>query len=87
MDNILTAVSVIGAVVLGATGLVKKTSMDNKYLPYINVAVGIVLGLVYAMTIVKGDYAVYGWAGFIAGLSAGGFYDGAIGTFKTKDTQ
>lgn len=87
MDNILTAVGVIGAVVLGTTQMVKQSNINNKYLPYVNVAVGIGLGLVYAATIVKADYAIYGWAGFVAGLTAGGFYDGVAGVTKNKGVE
>lgn len=76
MENILTAATVIVPVVLAATGLVKKVVVnDNKWLPAINLVIGILLGVVYAATIVGGDYELYGWAGFISGLAAGGFYD------------
>lgn len=76
MENILTAASIIAALVMGATGVTKKFfTNDYKWLPIINIVVGIFIGLFYAITIVKGDYAIYGWAGFISGLSAGGFYD------------
>lgn len=75
MDNILVAVTVVSAVILGVTGAVKTIVNDNKYLPFINVVIGIGIGLIYAVTIVNGDVAVYAWAGAIAGLSAGGFYD------------
>lgn len=76
MEQILAAASIIVALVMGATGVTKKFfTNDYKWLPIINIVVGIFIGLFYAITIVKGDYAVYGWAGFISGLSAGGFYD------------
>lgn len=75
MDNILTAASVVGILVLALTQLVKQLIPDSKWLPLLNLAIGILLGLVYAATIVGGEYALYGWAGFVAGLAAGGFYD------------
>ena len=34
MDEILTATSVIGAVVLGMTQIVKQTAINNKWLPF-----------------------------------------------------
>lgn len=75
MDNILIAATVIGAVVLAITQMIKQMVTDNRWLPLINVVLGIAIGLIYALTIVGGDFAVYGWAGALAGLSAGGFYD------------
>lgn len=76
MENILLAASGIGVLVMGTTGVAKKFfTTDNKWLPIINIVVGIFIGLIYAITVVKGDYSIYGWAGFISGLSAGGFYD------------
>lgn len=75
MDEILTATSVIGAVVLGMTQIVKQTAIDNKWLPFLNVIFGLIIGISYALTIVQGDIAIYAWAGILAGMSAGGFYD------------
>lgn len=75
MNEILTATAIIGAVILAATQMIKQVVTDNKWLPILNVVIGIVIGLIYALTIVKGDLAVYAWAGAISGLGAGGFYD------------
>ena len=75
MDEILTATSVIGAVVLGMTQIVKQTAINNKWLPFLNVVFGLIIGTSYALTIVQGDIAIYAWAGILAGMSAGGFYD------------
>lgn len=75
MDNILTAVAVIGTFILAATQMVKQVVSDNKWLPIINLLIGILIGLIYAITIVGGELAVYAWAGAISGLGAGGFYD------------
>lgn len=75
MENILTATAVIGTVILASTQMVKQVVSDNKWLPILNVAIGIFIGLIYAYTIVGGELAVYAWAGAISGLGAGGFYD------------
>ncbi len=75
MENILTAASAIGAIVFGATQIIKKTPINNKWLPFLNVVIGILIGITWAITIAKGDVAVFGWAGAIAGMAAGGFYD------------
>ena len=75
MEEILLATSIIVPIVMGLTGVTKTIIKDNKWLPIVNIAVGIFIGLFYAVTIVKGDIATFGWAGALAGLSAGGFYD------------
>lgn len=75
MDNILTATTVIVPVILGLTGVAKTMIKDNKWLPIINIVIGIFIGAIYALTIVKADVAIYAWAGVLAGLTAGGFYD------------
>lgn len=75
MNEILTATAVIGAVILASTQMIKQVVNDNKWLPILNVLIGIAIGVVYALTIVNGQVAVYAWAGAISGLSAGGFYD------------
>lgn len=75
MNEILLAAAIIGTIVLGVTQMFKQIISDYKWLPFINVLIGIVIGLLYAYTIVKADLAVYAWAGVISGLAAGGFYD------------
>lgn len=75
MNEILTATVGIGAVILGATKLAKHVVSDNKWLPVFNVVIGIAIGIIYALTIIGGEVAIYAWAGAISGLGAGGFYD------------
>lgn len=76
MDDILVAASIIGAIVLGVTQIVKQTTINNKWLPWFNIGIGVVIGAIYALTIVNGDLSIYCWGGGLAGLAAGGFYDG-----------
>lgn len=75
MENILTATTVIGAIVLGATQIIKQTSINNKLLPFLNILIGVLIGIGYALSFVPADVIVYAWAGGLAGMSAGGFYD------------
>lgn len=75
MENILTAASVIGAIVVGATSMVKKTPINNKWLPFLNVVLGVIIGAGYALSFLPGEVIVYAWAGGISGMAAGGFYD------------
>lgn len=80
MEDILLALSVIGVIVTAVTQLTKSMFSNKKYLPIYNIILGVAIGLIYAYTIVKGDYSVYGWAGALAGLGAGGFYDLGVNT-------
>jgi hypothetical protein len=60
---------------------------NNKWLPIINIVLGtVVVGVVYALTMVPGELIVFGWAGFLSGLAAGGFYDLGAGFIKGDAT-
>lgn len=88
MDNILLATSIIGAIVVGVTQMIKQTAINNKWLPFLNVLFGLIIGISYALTIVHGEVATYAWAGILAGMSAGGFYDlPANGKSLYKETK
>lgn len=86
MEHILTAATVITGTVMGVTGLVKKMIPDNKLLPVINILLGTAVGIVYAATMVPDQLIVFGWAGFLSGLAAGGFYDLGAGFVKNDAT-
>lgn len=75
MENILAAASVIGAIVFGATQMIKQTPINNKWLPFLNVLLGVVIGAGYALSFLPTEIIVYAWAGGLAGMAAGGFYD------------
>jgi hypothetical protein len=87
MEHILTAATVIVGVVMAVTGLVKQMIPDNKWLPIINIALGALVGVVYALTMVPDELVVFGWAGFLSGLAAGGFYDLGAGFIKNNTTS
>ena len=87
MENILLAAGVIGLVVVAVTSLIKSSIPNNKYLPLINVVVGVILGVAYAASFAQADIVLYGWGGFIAGLAAGGFYDLGAGFIKDSTKQ
>lgn len=88
MDEILTATSVISVIVLGVTQIIKQTAINNKWLPFLNVVFGLIIGTSYALTVVHGEIAIYAWAGILAGMSAGGFYDlPANGKLLYKETK
>lgn len=87
MEKILAAATVIGALVSGVTLMIKQTTIHNKWLPFLNVGVGILLGVGYALTISHTDVFVYAWAGAIAGMAAGGFYDMPAGVIKSGEEK
>ena len=82
MEHILTAATVIVGVVMAVTGLVKQMIPDNKWLPIINIVLGTAVGILYAATMAPDQLVVFGWAGFLSGLAAGGFYDLGAGFVK-----
>lgn len=75
MEQILAAASVIGAIVYGVTLMIKQTPINNKWLPFLNVLVGVIIGAGYAFSFLPTEIVVYAWAGGLAGMAAGGFYD------------
>lgn len=75
MEEILAAASIIGAIVLGATQMIKQTPINNKWLPFLNVIIGVIIGAGYALSFLPTEVIVYAWAGGLAGMAAGGFYD------------
>lgn len=83
MDNVLTAATVIIPVVMALTALAKQLIAENKYLPLLNVGIGLVIGIAWALSF-GNPVVLYAWAGAIAGLSAGGFYDLGKGFLKEE---
>lgn len=75
MNEILAAATIIVSVVLAVSSLVKTQISNAKRLPVINLIIGIFVGGGYAICFVPTQLAVFIWAGVLAGLAAGGFYD------------
>lgn len=75
MTEILAASSIITPLVVGVTGLIKTQMKNYKLLPVINVIAGILLGVLYAVTLAPQELAIYAWAGAVSGLAAGGLFD------------
>lgn len=75
MNEILAAATIIVSVVLAISSLIKTQINDARRLPIINVIIGIFIGGGYAICFAHDQFAVFVWAGLIAGLAAGGFYD------------
>lgn len=75
MNEILAAATIIVTVVIAISSMVKTQITDAKRLPIINVLIGLFIGGGYAICFAHDQFAVFVWAGLIAGLAAGGFYD------------
>ena len=82
MQQILITAGIVAPIISAIVNVVKtQFKLDGKQVSALALVLGIIVGLTYAATIVRGDYAVYGWGGLIAGLSAIGYYELA---FKNK---
>lgn len=75
MNEILAAATIIVSVVFAVSSLIKTQINDARRLPIINVIIGVFIGGSYAICFVPNQLAIFIWAGLIAGLAAGGFYD------------
>lgn len=88
MDNILIAATTVVVFVLAGTQLIKKyTGTENKWLPLINLVLGIVLGVAWSLSFDPSNLINFIWGGAIAGLSAGGFYDLGANIKNRKDEK
>ncbi|MCU5094997.1 holin [Bacillus wiedmannii] len=64
-------ISVIIAVVVGLSQIVKTIGLQTKYVPLLNLTLGIVLGVLF----LGGDIKTNVFQGIIIGLSASGLFD------------
>ncbi|MGW6192857.1 holin [Bacillus cereus] len=64
-------ISVIIAVVVGLSQIVKTIGLQTKYVPLLNLTLGIVLGVLF----LGGDIKINVFQGIIIGLSASGLFD------------
>lgn len=87
MKEILIAASIITPLVLGLTALIKTQVNTYKILPVVNVIAGILLAVLYAISFAADEVVLYAWAGFVAGLAAGGLFDLGVSVFDQDDDQ
>lgn len=91
MQQILITAGVVAPIISAIVNVAKaQFKLDGKQVSTLALVLGVVVGLTYAATIVRGDYAVYGWGELIAGLSAIGYYELAFKNKKgdtTDDTK
>ena len=79
MDNLLNEAiglaAVMSPVILIFVQLFKTADLNKRWLPFISIALGIGVGIVFALAI-GADLFLYGLAGFLSGAAASGLYDG-----------
>ncbi|MBO0413240.1 hypothetical protein JZO81_19465 [Enterococcus hulanensis] len=75
MNEILAASTIIVSIVLAVSSLIKTQITNARRLPVINVIIGVFIGGAYAISFNPNELSIFIWAGFLAGLAAGGFYD------------
>ena len=74
-------------ITLIGTQLIKQTPIDKKYLPWIAVALGAILGAVWAASTNAAtamDYLEYIVQGIVYGASAAGIYDAGAAALKSQ---
>ncbi|MBS4209453.1 hypothetical protein [Bacillus sp. FJAT-50079] len=68
--------------IMGIVEMFKKAGVNKKYLPFIALAIGIIIGVVYVAAM---DWKQGVLVGMMLGLSASGLYSGAKSTMKSDD--
>ena len=68
-----TDVTVVIAVIVGLSELVKRIGVNPKFIPIVNIIIGILAGIVYTN---PGDFKAGIFTGIVMGLSASGLYSG-----------
>ncbi|CAM3936487.1 holin [Bacillus paramycoides] len=79
----MVEISVIIAVVVSLSQVVKMLGLQTKYIPLLNLALGILLGVLFLPFDIKMNV----FQGLIIGLSASGLYDHSKITKKDVDNK
>ena len=84
----VTELTIIILVCYLLTAAAKKSKLDNKYMPFISMAVGLLVGLAIAGVFHDGDLGKAGLTGFLAGGYTSGLFTGikgVLGGYTTKE--
>ncbi|MGL4695165.1 holin [Enterococcus larvae] len=88
MDNILIAATTIAVFVLAFTEFIKRyAGTESKWLPLINLFVGLVIGVAWSLSFDPSNLVNFVWGGAVAGLAAGGFYDLGVSALRKGDSD
>lgn len=71
----MAAATIIVPVVLGVTQVYKTTFGGKKFLPIVNLVIGMITGGLWAVSFVPDEIITFIWGGALSGMAAGGFYD------------
>lgn len=74
LNEAVILAGVLAPVVAIVVQLLKTADIKTKWLPFLSIALGIAIGVVFAIAS-GADLFVYGLAGFLAGAGASGLYD------------
>ena len=86
----VTELTIIILVCYLLTAAAKKSRLDNKYMPFISMAVGLLVGLAIAGVFHDGDLGKAGLTGFLAGGYTSGLFTGikgVLGGYTTKEDK
>lgn len=75
------------AIIYGAVALIKKSKIDNKWMPWIASVLGVVAGVVVVVVNKDTNWASGAVMGLLLGFAASGAYDGIKSFGKTPDTS
>lgn len=79
-------IAIIIIIVYGLTQAVKQTQINNKWLPWISMVLGIAAGLVSVFITKDNNFSGAAFLGFLIGGFTSGLYDGFSG-FVKKTTE
>jgi uncharacterized membrane protein HdeD (DUF308 family) len=75
----LVELSIVVAVIMGLSEIVKRVGLNSKFIPIVNLVFGIVGGIVY---LYPNDTKLAVFYGIVAGLTASGLYSGTKNTVE-----
>ena len=86
----VTELTIIILVCYLLTAAAKKSKLDNKYMPFISMGVGLLVGLAIAGVFRDGNLGKAGLTGFLAGGYTAGLFTGikgVLGGYTTKEDK
>lgn len=80
-------IAIIVIIVYGLTQAIKQTQINNKWLPWISMVLGIVAGLVSVFITKDNNFSGAAFLGFLIGGFTSGLYDGFSGFVKKASEE
>lgn len=76
--------AISAAIILALVQAIKQTKLENKWLPWVAMGLGIVAGLISVAVTDDHNWAGAGVMGFLVGAATAGLFDGVKGFAATK---